>query len=218
MARAASVELAALRERFSVGDSATAAAATACGTCSTGRARATRFACCTTTARTTLIIAARAATTRPRVTLTAGTRDVAATGSTCVAAGCTRSAVTWAAVPRTAPAAPADMAATHAVVMVRAAVSVIVPTAALVAARICACSALGSFIGDLVDVLVVVDAGIAARAAHLTLTTAQARRVAGSIDGIARRTAATSCKSNQTTAGEQQLTHVLGFHVHPPSE
>jgi hypothetical protein len=227
MARAANFELAALRERFSVGvSSATATAAatcTACGTGSTGRARATCFACCTAAPRTT-VVATRTTAARTHVIVTAGTPDVAAARSTRVAAGRTRSTIPRASATRTAPVhlvlVPAEVTATHAIVIVGAAISVIVPTTALiavVAARICARSTLGSFVGYFVDVFVVIDAGIAARAAHLTLTTTQTRRIAGSVDGITRRTAATSCKSNQTTAGEQEPAHVLGFHVHPPS-
>jgi hypothetical protein len=116
---------------------------------------------------------------------------------------------------------PTEVAATAAVVIIYAAISIVqvVPAALVAVVRIdratgCA-RRLRRFVGSLVDVLVV----IASRTLHCAATgtaATQARRVAGRVDRITRRTAATSCKSQKTTAGEYELAHVYGFHALPP--
>jgi hypothetical protein len=62
-------------------------------------------------------------------------------------------------------------------------------------------SCLGSFVCRFVDVLVLIAARTLDGAATSTAA-AQAGRVAGRVDRITGRTAATSCKSQKTTAGE----------------
>jgi hypothetical protein len=85
---------------------------------------------------------------------------------------------------------------------------------ALVTGGSTARGSLSSFVRRLVDVFV----SVAARSLNTAIGAAQARGIAGGVDRISGRTAATSGKSQQTTAGEHQLAHVTGFHALSPSE